>query len=95
LLETATESADCTFGHMFGLTRSSTLRLRAVEHNAAPLAIDSPGLSLNLAVCWGGPGAVSGEGDGRLDDQWGIRKAGNEAEGDGPGLCASGWVRTS
>jgi hypothetical protein len=37
---------------MFGLTRSSTLRLRAVEPNAALLVIKSAGLSLNLAVFW-------------------------------------------
>jgi hypothetical protein len=37
---------------MFGLTRSSTLRLRAVEPNAALVVIKSAGLSLNLAVFW-------------------------------------------
>jgi hypothetical protein len=46
------ESADCAFGHMFELTRSSTMRLLAVKPNAALFVIKSAGLSPNLAVFW-------------------------------------------
>jgi hypothetical protein len=37
---------------MFGLTHSSTVRLLAVELNAALLRIKSAGLPLNLVVFW-------------------------------------------
>jgi hypothetical protein len=53
---------------MFGLMHSSTLRLQAVEPNAALVVIKSASFSLNMEVFWGGLEAVSGEGDGRLDD---------------------------
>jgi hypothetical protein len=57
---------------MFGLTRSSTVRLLAVEPNAALLGIKSADLSLNLVVFWLVRELSQHQGDGRLDDQWGF-----------------------
>jgi hypothetical protein len=48
-------------------------------------------LSLNLAVFWLVREVSQQKGMARRSV--GIRKAGSEAEGYGPGLCASGWLR--